>query len=327
MRSIYALVAAALVTFTLLFTADRYLVKNYQENHRVVILNTSEATPPKTMSQDTALHLIHASFKVITPTGSGTCFAVWTGQRNAASGDTHFYTYLVTCAHVVKAEKSVIVQQFRYLDDRMIYATTSFGGDVVSRDVKLDLALIEVQAEEPFHDLVTFVQPSDLKKMRLAEPVYTCGCGLGNPPYVANAGNIANFNADGAIQVTSPIIFGNSGGGVYTADGKLLGVTRAIPWAQPGQVYPEAGLAVPVWTVDLWLIINGYGFVDGNEGSSIDNVFEAREKAQKELQKLLQERALEKLLEDLRKEFDTPPLPEVPPAPDHQRFRRHLHGF
>src|SRR5579859_2939071 len=134
MRSFYALMAAAFVTFALLFATDRYLLKRLQDPHKVVVINSGDTTTPKVMSQETALHLIRASFKVVTPSGSGTCFAVWAGQRNQDSKDPHYYNYLVTCAHVVKTYHSVIVQQFRYLDDKKIYATTAFGGDIVMTD-------------------------------------------------------------------------------------------------------------------------------------------------------------------------------------------------
>lgn len=322
MRRFHALLSATVLSLVFLLAADGYLFKKLQDRSNVIINTVAAPTSSNpAMTQETALHLIRASFRVVTPTGSGTGVAIWTGQRKSGN-DRHYYNYLVTCAHVVKTNRSVIVQQFRYIGEKMIYATTSYSADVVLVDTPHDLALLEVQAEEPFKDTVSLVKPEDYKKMRLAEPVWACGCGLGNPPYVANAGNVARF-APEVIQVTSPIIFGNSGGGLYTVDGKLLGITRAIPTLHIGGVYPQAGLCVPVWTVDIWLKINNFGFLNNaNDGSSLDNIFEQREKAQKELEKRLRERAAQKMLDDLLKEFD--PL-KGQEEPNDYRLKRRFH--
>jgi hypothetical protein len=328
MRNLLALLCASVVAFSLLYASDSYILNRMREKPQTIVINRTIGIDSSEMSQDMKIHLIKASYRIATPSGSGTGFAIFSGQRSAESGDTHFYNYLVTCAHVTGDFTTVEVQKFHYSGNKKISAMTSLLGNVVSVDSLHDLALIEVQTDEPFKDLVSLVTPADLKKMRLAEPVWTCGCGLGNPPYVSSTGSISNYDMEGHIQVTSPIIFGNSGGGVYTIDGKLIGVARAIPVLHNGQAYPNAGLCVPVWTVDSWLKINAFGFLNGaKDGSSLDKIFTQRDKAQTEADKQLSERALKKIYDDLLKKMVPPepiapqhqlPAPPAPSTPDHE---------
>lgn len=313
MRNLAVLLSATLLSVALLFMSHGYFSR--KDTRPTPIIVQAAATE---MAQATKLHLIKASFKVNTPTGSGTGFAIFSGQRKSASGDTKYYNYLVTCAHVTRGSETVSVEQFHYSEDRRIFASTSYEGKVLLLDTAHDLSLIEVASDVPFRDVVSLVTPADYKKMKLGEQVWVVGCGLANPPYVSSAGYVASFDSE-QIRVTSPIIFGNSGGGMYTIDGKLLGVCRAIPimhnW---NQVYPNCGYCVPVWTVDIWLRINGYGFLNhANDGSSLDRIFEIRERAELEYFKIQSERALKKMLDDLIKKMTPPePEPEVKPEPN-----------
>lgn len=315
MRNFVTLLCAAVVAFGFLFVSDTYILKRFNQNHKVTVIKDVSGPAPAVMSQETALHLIQSTLKVISSHGSGTGFIIYAGQRSGKSDDKAYYNYVVTCHHVTEGDSSVTVQQFHYLDGKFINSSTLVKGDVVLTDSAHDLSLIEVKTEEPFHNMVKLLTPPELKKMRLYEPVYTCGCGLGNPPYVANAGNVSLFD-DNFIQVTSPVIFGNSGGGVYTTDGRLIGVSRAIPLDTYGGVYPQAGLCVPVWIVDIWLRLNNFGFLnDANDGSSLDKVFESREKAKIEAENKLREQAFQKMIDDMMKHLEeiTPP---PGPSPD-----------
>jgi hypothetical protein len=104
---------------------------------------------------------------------------------------------------------------------------------------------------------------------------------LAKPPYVTN-GNVSNLETDGdQLQITAATIFGNSGGGVYTADGKLLGITRAISVTH-GTPYEHAAFAVPIWNVSLFLIDNELSFILQLPGTSLEQSLISRKVIAKE---------------------------------------------
>lgn len=308
MRNIAAFLSATILAVALTLGANSYISKRGLDTPVKIAQVSGD------MTQETRLHLIKSSFRISTPTGAGTGFAVFSGQRNLGSGDSKYYSYLVTCAHVTKMFQSVVVEKFHYENNRRIFASTHYNGNVILLDTANDLALIEVSSDTQFRDIVNFVSPAEFKRMQLGAPVWVVGCGLADPPYVSSPGYIASFDSDGSIRVTSPLIFGNSGGGVYTADGKVIGVCRALPIIRGwGQVYPNYGYCVPVWTVDTWLRTNGFGFLNNaQDGSSLDRVFDIRERAELEASRIQSERAMKKMLEDLIKKL-APPEPETKP--------------
>jgi S1-C subfamily serine protease len=304
MRNFATLLSAVVISCVILFFSDA-TTKNY-EKYITIIKETTGPAPP-VMSQETALHLIRSSFKVISLHGAGTGFIIFAGRRDTNSDDKSYYNYIITCNHVITGDTAVSIEQFSYLNNKTVNSSTIYSGEVVITDPAHDLALVEVKTEAPFIHLVNLMTPSDLKKMKLFEPVYTCGCGLGSPPYVANAGNISLFEND-MIQITSPIIFGNSGGMAATSDGKVIGVTRAIPITYRNESYPLDGYVVPARTINTWLKLNHYGFLDNaNDGSSLDIVLALREKAKEVAEKKAQQEAFKHMMEELLKKDGTPP--------------------
>ena len=99
-------------------------------------------------------------------------------------------------------------------------------GKIISYDSRNDLALIEVPSR---HHSDIFVEISE-KRLSLGQEIHVIGHTVGIP-YTYAHGHISGIRVDdiglgpiSVLQISAPTYFGNSGGGVFTNDGKLVGI-------------------------------------------------------------------------------------------------------
>ena len=148
--------------------------------------------------------------------------------------------YVVTNNHVVKDAKSVSVT----LSDG-----TTLPAKVIGRDAKTDLALLQIKRAEKF----PFIQLGNSANVEPGEWVVAVGnpFGLGGTVTAgivsALGRNIGDGPYDSFLQVDAPINRGNSGGPLFTQDGKVVGVNTAIITPTGGSV--GIGFAIPSNTV------------------------------------------------------------------------------
>ena len=147
---------------------------------------------------------------------------------------------VVTNNHVVQNAQSVSVT----LDDGTVLPAT-----VVGTDPKTDLAVLRVRAGRS----LPFIQLGESNDARPGQWVVAMGnpFGLGGSVTAgivsARGRDIGNGPYDSFIQVDAPINQGNSGGPLFTQDGKVVGVTTAILSPTGGSV--GIGFAIPSDTV------------------------------------------------------------------------------
>lgn len=153
-----------------------------------------------------------------------------TGFIISASGD------IVTNNHVVADAETVTVK---------LADGTSHEAKVVGTDPVTDLALLRVEAG----DDLPFVSFGDSKALRVGQDVIAIGnpFGLGNSVttgIVSALGRDINSGPlDNYIQTDAAINRGNSGGPLFTSDGKVVGVNTAIVSPTGGSV--GIGFSVP----------------------------------------------------------------------------------
>ncbi|MCL2428914.1 MAG: trypsin-like peptidase domain-containing protein [Alphaproteobacteria bacterium] len=147
---------------------------------------------------------------------------------------------VVTNNHVVNGAKSVTVT----LDDG-----TTLPAKIVGRDPRTDVAVLRVSAKKtlPYIELgdsstvkpgqwvVAMGNPFGLGGTVTAGIVSALGRDIGNGPY------------DHFIQIDAPINQGNSGGPLFTQDGKVVGINTAILSPSGGSI--GIGFAIPSNTV------------------------------------------------------------------------------
>ena len=143
---------------------------------------------------------------------------------------------IVTNNHVVKDARSVSVT----LSDG-----TTLPARVVGRDPRTDLAVLKVDAKSP----LPYIQLGDSAKVRVGEWVVAMGnpFGLGGTVTAgivsAKGRDIGEGPYDQFIQIDAPINQGNSGGPLFTQDGKVVGVNSAILSPTGGSI--GIGFAIP----------------------------------------------------------------------------------
>jgi serine protease Do len=163
--------------------------------------------------------------------------------------------YIATCAHVVDGAKSVKVT----LND-----DTSYDATIVGTDAKNDIAIIKIDAS----GLVPAVV-GDSQTLTVGSEVIAIGNPLGELRGTATAGIISATNrtievegqAMTLIQTDAAISPGNSGGGLFDATGKLIGIVNAKVSDSRAE---GLGFAIPANSVldEISDLLN-YGYVKG----------------------------------------------------------------
>jgi serine protease Do len=144
--------------------------------------------------------------------------------------------YIVTNNHVIDGADEVRVT---------LYDGAKFKARVVGRDDKTDVALLKIDAGRP----LPYVALNDSAKARVGDWVLAVGnpFGLGgsvNAGIVSAQGRDINSGPyDDYIQIDAPINRGNSGGPLFDAQGRVIGVNTAIYSPTGGNV--GIGFAIP----------------------------------------------------------------------------------
>ncbi len=147
---------------------------------------------------------------------------------------------VVTNNHVVKGATSVMVT----LD-----SGASYKAKVIGTDPRTDLAVLKVKADHP----LPFIALGNSSDVEPGQWVIAVGnpFGLGGSVTAgivsARGRDIGEGPYDSFIQVDAPINRGNSGGPLFTQDGKVVGVNTAILSPTGGSV--GIGFAIPSNTV------------------------------------------------------------------------------
>ncbi len=170
--------------------------------------------------------------------GSQTWFGGYYVQSGAGSGVIISEDgYILTCAHVVNGATSIQVQ----LDNGDTYDATIVGQDTTS-----DVAVIKVEATG-----LTPAVIGDSNALAVGETVVAVGNPLGTLSNTVTNGIISALNREVTVedndmtllQTSASISPGNSGGGLFNANGELIGIVNAK------SSYSEAegiGFAIPI---------------------------------------------------------------------------------
>ena len=110
---------------------------------------------------------------------------------------------------------------------------SAYRSEIMCYDKDMDIGLLRIKSEKKFEYVAKMFPKGEHKKqLRLFQPVYAIGCGLGHPP-LQTKGQLAGFtdvidNYPYWLS-TAPTIFGNSGGSVYRGDTyEFIGIPSRI---------------------------------------------------------------------------------------------------
>jgi 2-alkenal reductase len=187
--------------------------------------------------------------------GVVTVFAVFGGSEGRESQGSGFVVsesgYILTSAHVITdardggrmAEASSVFVAFRDGD--------RIGAEIVGWDVYDDVGLLRV--DPTAHGLAP-VPLGDSSRVRAGDPVAAMGSPFGNEDSIA-VGVVSairrsidsltsSYSVVDAIQIDAPITHGNSGGPLFDARGRVIGISAQIR-SETGNT-EGVGFAIPV---------------------------------------------------------------------------------
>lgn len=229
-------------------------------------VDSAEPNQPTPACQRQHEQLLYPCVRVRTETAGGSGTVVY------SKGE---HTYVLTNHHVVESaikvtkkwdsllgryadteeRKVVLVETFKYRDWSVLDRRESFDAEIVAYSKDEDLALLRLRTERPLKYVAKLMPRSTAEDVYLFCDVFAVGCSLGHPP-IASSGKITSMNDRIANRVfwmtTAQIIFGNSGGAVYLADGRLIGVPSRVPVVGWGNPVTHMGYAIPIPRVYQW---------------------------------------------------------------------------
>lgn len=144
--------------------------------------------------------------------------------------------YIVTNNHVVRGAKKITIT---------LETGAKYQAKIIGRDAKTDLALLKIHSEKA----LPFIQLGDSNGVEPGEWVIAVGdpYGLGGTVTAgivsARGRDIGDTPYDSFIQVDAPINRGNSGGPLFSQEGKVIGVNTAILSPSGGSI--GIGFAIP----------------------------------------------------------------------------------
>ena len=196
-------------------------------------------------------------------------------------------SYILSCEHVIDDAISVkkewdpkiskeIKKEFRQIVsvEFFDYENTPHGrspitytvdGDIAAYDKSHDMALIKLRAKKP-HPYVAKLLPRDrVEQMLIGTPIYAVGCQLLHDP-VLTTGIITHMGDEIDYKDywmgTANIIFGSSGGAVFTADThEFIGIPSRVDVVGWGTPVTHLGYFSPITRVYQFLEEQLYQFI------------------------------------------------------------------
>ncbi len=205
--------------------------------------------------------------------------------------DEEWESYILTNYHVIasqitiqevwnplKGEKEkretrepVTAFWFDYVRCARSVGTRGRIADIVAHDQQRDLALLRLRDTERGVDAIAHMLPEE-SVPKLGQQVWAIGAGLGYPPSMTSGEMAFSEQMIKGYRyqlATAPIIFGNSGGALFSYSEKrkqyeMIGVPSAVS-ASGFQAVTHMGWSIPTETVYTFLRENYHGFVIGDE--------------------------------------------------------------
>ena len=204
----------------------------------------------------------------------------WFGQTSssAVSGSGFVVTtdgYIVTNYHVIEA-----AYQRNYKVSVMFYDGKTYDATIVGVEEENDVAVLKIDATG-----LTPVEVGDSESIQVGEEVYAIGNPLGELAFTMTTGHVSaldrkittneSASAINMFQFDAAVNSGNSGGPLYNAEGKVIGIVTA-KYSSTG--VEGLSFAIPINdAIDIAndLITNGYVTGKAYLGANIDSRYDS----------------------------------------------------
>ena len=172
--------------------------------------------------------MLYPSVSIRTKNGSGSGVII---HSQPATDDSPAITMVLTAKHVIKRAKK---PRIRVYPDETEYKAT-----VIKRSKKYDLALMSFEGYHPY-----IAKLDGLADLRVYTKIYKMGAGHSDDPYPGEG--IVTVIEDDFMQIDCGIVFGDSGGPLFTKDGddyNLVGIIVAVGMLGPHVPVYHQGIA------------------------------------------------------------------------------------
>jgi S1-C subfamily serine protease len=204
--------------------------------------------------------------RVRTEAAAGSGVLIYSEDREK---EGEFRTFVVTNSHVIddavkvvkkwdslrqawtysEENDQVTVELFTYLRDGKTVLAQPIKATIIAHDAEEDLAVLELDCPLEVKAVARLLP--DGTPLRMLQAVWAVGCSLGVDPIVS-VGQITDLEVlidrRDYIMASANIIFGNSGGGVFTRIGDdyfFIGTPSRISVARNGQAITSMGYFIP----------------------------------------------------------------------------------
>tara|TARA_Y100000310_G_scaffold310839_1_gene356508 strand:+ start:11077 stop:11940 length:864 start_codon:yes stop_codon:yes gene_type:complete len=197
-------------------------------------------------------HMLYPTVRVRTTSAGGSGTLIYSKQ-DPEKDEGIYESYVLTNEHVIddniKVEKKwstllkrevktdilaeCSVEMFDFEYGSWEAGHQAYRSEIMCYDKDMDIGLLKIKSEKKFENVARMFPKGEYKKeLKMFQPVYAIGCGLGHPP-LQTKGQLAGFtdiidNYPYWLS-TAPTIFGNSGGSVYRGDTyEFIGIPSRI---------------------------------------------------------------------------------------------------
>lgn len=193
----------------------------------------------------------------------------------------------------IKQVVSVGFHSYRHLSKEA--SVVGYQADIVAFEKSRDLALLELRDRTEAKYVATLF-PEKGKQLYMGQPVVAVGCSLGHKP-LPSIGIISSLDEQienqPRIMSSAQLIYGNSGGALYTLEDKeLIGVPCAgdvILMGFSQQAIPHLGYSIPYFVLYEFLREKCFDFIF-DSSKTYEQCAKEREDKMDELQRAYEER-------------------------------------
>jgi len=166
---------------------------------------------------------------------------------------------------VKRERRSVVyVEFFKYRNLSTPVGTLKIEADIVIYTENEDMAILKLRYDEPIKYVVSLPDKNLTRNYRVLDEAIASGCSLGWPTLVSKGiiTRIGYLIDSMAFDMSSAqIIFGNSGGAMFTGDGTFIGIPSRVAVMGWAIAITHMGAFIPVFRIYTWLEKEHYDFI------------------------------------------------------------------
>jgi len=268
MNKIFCIVVIVVVA---LMSSLSHAVMNSMENHESMIYPIVRVTYSRGGGSGTVIY------------SKGSSTFILTNHHVVSDAITVNKEWDTDLQKEVQKEKRdiVYVEIFKYRKVSIPIGTLKIEAEIVLYNKDEDMALLKLRSEEPVKHVATLYPRDQIDNLHVMVRTVSVGCSLLYPPLPAT-GILTRINQHidslPYHMSSSQIIFGNSGGGMFTQyTGEFIGIPARVAVIGWGTPVTHMGYFIPIDRVYDWLEREHYDFIFDSEKVESDCMTERDE--------------------------------------------------